>query len=500
MLDKTFQPSEIESRQYEDWEKSGLFNSDVNSDKKPYTIMMPPPNVNGSLHVGHGLIMTLQDVLTRYQRMNGKDALWMPGTDHASIAVDLLVRKELEEEGLTKEDIGREAFLERCWKQKEKSGGTIMKQLRKLGATPDWPRERFTMDDPYMKSVIHMFVKMYRDGLIYRDQRLVNWDPKLQTSISDIEVDHKEIKGSLYHVQYELEEGGGHIMIATTRPETILADGAIAVHPDDDKYKELVGKNAIVPVCNRIIPIIADEYVDAEFGSGAVKITAAHDYNDFEVAKRHQDKDIQLINLMTPDGKMNENCPEDYVGLDRFEARKKIIKDLDEMDYLVKVEKHTHQVPYGERSGVVIEPYLTDQWYVDAETMAKPALEAVRDGRTEFVPKKWENTYFSWMENIQPWCISRQLWWGYQIPVYYGPDEEIFVAETLEEAQEQADKHYGEKVELRQDEDILDTWFSSGLWPFATLGWPEKTPELEKYYPGDVLITGFDIIFFWVAR
>jgi len=500
MLDKTFQPAEIESRQYEDWEESGLFNADVNSDKEPYTIMMPPPNVNGSLHVGHGLIMTLQDVLTRYQRMKGKDALWMPGTDHASIAVDLFVRKELEEEGLTKEDIGREAFLERCWKQKEKSGGTIMKQLRKLGTTPDWPRERFTMDDPYMKSVIHMFVKMYKDGLIYKDQRLVNWDPKLETSISDIEVDHKEIKGSLYHFSYDLEEGGDSIKIATTRPETILADGAIAVHPDDEKYKHLVGKNAIVPICKRIIPIIADEYVDAEFGSGAVKITAAHDYNDFEVAKRHPDKNIQLINLLTPDGKMNENCPADYVGLDRFEARKKIIKDLDDLDHLIKVDKHAHQVPYGERSGVVIEPYLMDQWYVDAQTMAKPALAAVRDGRTEFVPKKWENTYFSWMENIQPWCISRQLWWGYQIPVYYGPDDEIFVAETLEEAQAQADKHYGEKVELRQDEDILDTWFSSGLWPFATLGWPEKTPELDKYYPGDVLITGFDIIFFWVAR
>ena len=500
MLDKNFQPNEVESRHYENWEKSGLFAADPNSDKQPFTVMMPPPNVNGSLHVGHGLIMTLQDVLTRYQRMQGKDALWMPGTDHASIAVDLLVRKELEEEGLTKEDIGREEFLKRCWTQKEKSGGTIMKQLRKLGTTADWSRERFTMDDPYMKSVIHMFVKMYKDGLIYRDQRLVNWDPKLQTSISDIEVDHKEIKGSLYHVQYELEEGGGHIMIATTRPETILADGAIAVHPDDDKYKDLVGKNAIVPICNRIIPIIADEYVDADFGSGAVKITAAHDYNDFEVAKRHPDKDIQLINLMTPDGKMNENCPDDYIGLDRFEARKKIIKDLDELDFLIKVEKHVHQVPYGERSGVVVEPYLTDQWYVDAETMAKPALAAVRDGRTQFVPKKWENTYFSWMENIQPWCISRQLWWGYQIPVYYGPDEAIFVAETAEEAQEQAKAHYGKETELRQDEDILDTWFSSGLWPFATLGWPEKTPELDKYYPGDVLITGFDIIFFWVAR
>jgi valyl-tRNA synthetase len=500
MLDKNFQPKDIETRQYDAWEKSGAFAADPTSDKKPFTVMMPPPNVNGTLHVGHGLIMTLQDVLARYERMKGKDTLWMPGTDHASIAVDLFVRKELETEGLTKEDIGREAFLERCWAQKEKSGGTIMRQLRKLGATADWSRERFTMDDEYMKSVIHIFVKMHKDGLIYRDQRLVNWDPKLQTSISDIEVEHKEIKGSLYHVQYPLEEGGGYINVATTRPETILADGAIAVHPDDERYKHLVGKNAVVPVADRIIPIIADEYVKSDFGSGAVKITAAHDYNDFEVAKRHPDKNIQLINLMTPDGKMNENCPEEYQGLDRFEARKKIIRDLEELDYLVEVEKHVHQVPYGDRSGVVIEPYLTYQWYVDAKTMAKPAIEAVRSGKTEFVPKKWENTYFSWMENIQPWCISRQLWWGYQIPVYYGPDETVFVAETAEEAQAEADNHYGKSVDLRQDEDILDTWFSSGIWPLATLGWPEKTPELEKYYPGDVLITGFDIIFFWVAR
>jgi len=501
MLEKTFQPNELESSHYEEWEKSGHFQCKPESDKSPFTVMMPPPNVNGSLHVGHGLVMTLQDVIARYQRMKGKDVLWQPGTDHASIAVDLLVRKELEAEGLTKEDIGREEFLKRCWAQKEKSGGTITKQLRKLGATPDWTRERFTMDDDYMNSVIHMFVKMYKDGLIYRDQRLVNWDPKMQTSISDIEVEHKDVKGSLYHVSYQLEDGTGSISIATTRPETILADGAIAVHPDDEKYKDLVGKNVVVPICNRIIPIIADTYVKMDFGSGAVKITAAHDYNDFEVYKRHKvSAGIPLINLMNPNGTMNENCPEDYVGLDRFEARKKIINDLDELEYLIKVEKHIHQVPYGDRSGVVIEPYLTDQWYCDAPKLGVEATKAVEDGRMEFVPKQWENTYYSWMRNLEPWCISRQLWWGYQIPAYYGPDEKIFVAETLEEAQAEADAHYGEAVELRQDDDILDTWYSSGLWPFATLGWPDKTPELDKYYPGDVLVTGFDIIFFWVAR
>ena len=500
MLDKSFDFQNAQENFTNEWEESGLTRADPSSDKSPFTIMMPPPNVNGSLHVGHSLVMTLQDVIARYQRLKGKDTLWMPGTDHASIAVDLLIRKELEAEGLKKEDIGREEFLRRCWAQKEKSGGAIMGQLRKLGATPDWSRERFTMDDAYMKSVITMFVKMYRDNLIYRDQRLVNWDPKMQTSISDIEVDHKDVKGKMYHVKYMFEDGSGSISIATTRPETILADGAIAVHPDDDKYKDVVGKFVVVPVCNRIIPIIADEYVKADFASGAVKITAAHDYNDFEVYKRHKDKGIPLINLMNPDGTMNENCPEDYQGLDRFAARDKIIADLDELEYLEKIEDHVLQVPYAERSGVVVEPYLTDQWYVDAQTLGKPALEAVENGTMEFVPKQWENTYFSWMRNLEPWCISRQLWWGYQIPAWYGPDDKIFVAETAEEAQMEADTHYGKPTELRQDDDILDTWFSSGLWPFATLGWPEKTAELDKYYPGDVLVTGFDIIFFWVAR
>lgn len=496
MLDKTFQPSEIESRQYPEWEKSGLFACDPNSNKEPFAIMMPPPNVTGSLHMGHALNCTLHDILVRWNRMRGKDTLWQPGLDHAGIATQMVVERQLGEEGIDRRDLGREEFIKKVWEWKAQSGGTIVGQQKRLGTTPDWERERFTMDEGLSKAVKKVFVQLYKEGLIYRDKRLVNWDPKFQTAISDLEVEHRDIKGSMYHVRYPLEEGGGFVNIATTRPETILADGAIAVHPDDERYKDLVGKFAVVPVCNRIIPIIADEYVEADFGSGAVKITAAHDYNDFEVAKRHADKNIQFINLMTPDGKMNENCPKDYIGLDRFEARKKIINDLDELEYLVKVEKHTHKVPYGDRSGVVIEPYLTDQWYVDAHTMAQPALEAVRTGKTEFVPKSWENTYFSWLENIQPWCISRQLWWGHQIPAWYDKDGKVYVAESAEEAQEQA----GAGVQLEQDNDVLDTWFSSALWPFSTLGWPDKTPELDKYYPGDTLITGFDIIFFWVAR
>ncbi len=496
MLDKTFQPKEIESRHYPEWEKSGKFACNVQSNNEPFAIMMPPPNVTGSLHMGHALNGTLHDILVRWHRMKGKDTLWQPGLDHAGIATQMVVERQLAEEGIDRRDLGRSEFIKKVWDWKEESGGTIVGQFKRLGTTPDWGRERFTMDEGLSAAVKKVFVQLYKEKLIYRDKRLVNWDPKFQTAISDLEVEHKEIKGKLYHVKYPLEEGGGFIHIATTRPETILADGAIAVHPDDEKYKNLVGKFAVVPVCNRIIPIIADEYVESEFGSGAVKITAAHDYNDFEVAKRHPDKNIQLINLMTPDGKMNENCPEEYVGLDRFEARKKIIKDLEDLDYLEKVEKHTHQVPYGDRSGVVVEPYLTDQWYVDAKTLAQPALEAVRSGKTEFIPKTWENTYFTWLENIQPWCVSRQLWWGHQIPAWYDQAGNIYVAESEEEAQTQA----GTGVELTQDPDVLDTWFSSALWPFSTLGWPDKTPELNKYYPGDTLITGFDIIFFWVAR
>jgi len=500
MLDKTFNPKKIEEKHYKNWEDSGAFSCSPDNDAKPFTVMMPPPNVTGSLHMGHALNMSLQDILTRYHRMKGHDSLWQPGTDHAGIATQMVVERMLDEEGIHRRDLGREKFLERVWEWKAESGGTIVNQLRRLGCSPDWERERFTMDEGLSKAVAKVFVQLYKEKLIYKDKRLVNWDTHFQTAVSDIEVEHKEVKGNLYHVQYPLEEGG-FISIATTRPETILADGAIAVHPDDEKYAHLVGKCAVVPICNRIIPIIADEYVKSEFGSGAVKITAAHDYNDFEVYLRHKDvTEIPLINLMNPDGTMNENCPDDYIGMDRFDARKKIIKDLDELDYLEKVEKHVHQIPYGDRSGVVIEPYLTDQWYVDAQTMAKPAIEAVETGKMEFIPKNWENTYFEWMRNIQPWCISRQLWWGHQIPAWYDEDGQLYVAETQEEAQKQA----GENVEIFRDEDVLDTWFSSALWPFSTLGWPEDSEEvktmLEKYYPGDVLVTGFDIIFFWVAR
>lgn len=500
MLEKKFDPSAIEKKYIDKWAKSNVVKASPSSSATPFTVMMPPPNVTGHLHMGHALNMTLQDVLTRYFRMKGQDALWQPGMDHAGIATQMVVERNLEAEGRSRKTLGREKFVERVWEWKEQSGGTIGHQLQRLGTTPDWSRERFTMDDGLSKAVTKVFVQLYNEGLIYRDKRLVNWDPKFQTAISDLEVQHKEVKGKLYHVKYPLEDGSGHVSIATTRPETILADGAVAVHPDDKKYKDLVGKCVVVPVCDRIIPIIADEYVKSEFGSGAVKITPAHDYNDFEVYKRHQDKEIVLVNLMTPDGKMNENCPDEYQGLDRFEARKKIISDLEDLEYLERVENHVHQVPYGDRSGVVIEPYLTDQWFVDAQTLAQPAIEAVRTGNTRFVPKQWENTYFSWMENIQPWCVSRQLWWGHQIPAWYGPDGRVFVAEKEADATKEATEFYGKEVALKRDEDVLDTWFSSALWPFSTLGWPDDTSELRKYYPGNVLITGFDIIFFWVCR
>lgn len=496
MLEKTFNPADIEQTRYKEWEESGAFTAKPDSNAAPFAVMMPPPNVTGSLHMGHALNMTLQDILTRYNRMNGKDALWMPGTDHAGIATQMVVERNLDKEGLKRRDMGREAFLKRVWEWKAYSGGTITSQLRRLGATPDWSREAFTMDDNLSKAVVKVFVQLYKDGLLYRDKRLVNWDPKFQTAVSDIEVEHKEVKGKFYHFIYPAEDGSFEINIATTRPETILADGAVAVNPDDERYTHLIGKNVVVPVINRIIPIIADEYVEADFGSGAVKITAAHDFNDFEVYKRHKDKvDIPLINLFTPDGKMNENCPEDYQGMDRFKAREKVVNDFDDLGYLVKVVDHTYQVPYGDRSGVVIEPYLTDQWYVDAKRMSLPVVDAIKAGKTEMVPKNWEKITFDWIENLQPWCVSRQLWWGHQIPAWYDEDGKYYVAETEEEAIAQSG---GKK--LKRDEDVLDTWFSSALWPFSTLGWPEKTPELSKYYPGDVLVTGFDIIFFWVLR
>ncbi len=517
MIDKNYQPSDVEGRIARAWEEAGAFKvgRPERAKAKPYSIVIPPPNVTGSLHMGHALNNTLQDVLCRFERMRGKDVLWQPGTDHAGIATQMVVERQLMERQLPgRREMGREAFLKRVWEWKAESGGTIVNQLKRLGASCDWSRERFTMDEGLSRAVLKVFVELYREGLIYKDKRLVNWDPKLLTAISDLEVIQVEGKGQMWHFRYPLDgvtfnpdDPSTYIAIATTRPETMLGDGAVAVHPDDERYKHMVGRLVRLPLAERLIPIIADEYPDPEKGSGAVKITAAHDFNDFEVWVRHRDKDYfkkqlngGLINLFTPEAKMNENCPPQYRGLDRYEARKRIVADLEALGLIEKIETITNAVPHGDRSNVVIEPYLTEQWYVNAHELAKPAIAAVREGRTDFVPKNWETTYFNWMENIQPWCISRQLWWGHQIPAWYGPDDKVFVAADEAEAQAEADRHYGKPVKLRRDEDVLDTWFSSALWPFSTLGWPDNTPELARFYPTSVLVTGFDIIFFWVAR
>ena len=498
MLEKTYSPADVEGRLYDKWEKSGAFASDSASKADPYVIMMPPPNVTGSLHMGHALTFTLQDILVRYNRMNGKDTLWQPGTDHAGIATQMVVERQLGEQNVTRHDLGREKFIEKVWEWKEQSGGTITNQLRRLGASPDWQRERFTMDEGLSAAVRKVFVTLHKQDLIYRDKRLVNWDPKLLTAISDLEVVQKEVKGHYWHFKYPIEgRDGEFITVATTRPETMLGDTGVAVHPDDERYQDLIGQYCILPIVGRRIKIVADEYADPEKGSGAVKITPAHDFNDFEVGKRCG---LEKINILDDHARINDEAPEEYRGLDRFEARKLLVAKMDELGLLEKIEDTVHMVPYGDRSNVVIEPYLTDQWFVNAEVLAKPATEAVEDGRIRFVPKNWENTYFEWMRNIQPWCISRQLWWGHRIPAWFGPDGEFFVEETEEEAIAAAKVHYGKDVELTQETDVLDTWFSSALWPYSTLGWPDKTPELDKYYPGDVLVTGFDIIFFWVAR
>ncbi|NDE90810.1 MAG: valine--tRNA ligase [Alphaproteobacteria bacterium] len=493
-MEKTYIAADIEPKHYARWEQSGAFACVPSSNKTPYTIMMPPPNVTGSLHMGHALTFTLQDVLIRYARMKGNDTLWQPGTDHAGIATQMLVERKIgAEEKKRRTDLGREEFLKRVWKWKEESGGTITRQLRRLGASPDWARESFTLDPELSKAVAKVFVDLYNQKLIYKDNRLVNWDPKLQTAISDLEVEPKEIKGNLWHFKYPVDGTDTFIVVATTRPETMLGDSAVAVNPNDDRYKALIGKFVKLPLVGRLIPIVADDYADPETGSGAVKITPAHDFNDFEVGKRHN---LPMINIMDRRGYLNDEVPEAYRGIERFEARKKVIADLEALGLLEKIEPHLHKVPHGDRSGVVIEPFLTEQWYCDAATLAKPALEAVETGKTEFVPKQWENTYFEWMRNIQPWCISRQLWWGHQIPAWYDEAGKVYVAETEEDAQQQA----GAGVKLTRDEDVLDTWFSSALWPFSTLGWPKQTTELNRYYPTDVLVTGFDIIFFWVAR
>ena len=498
MLDKNFDPKQIEQIHYKKWESAGVFAANPESDKTPFTIMMPPPNVTGSLHMGHALNNTLHDILVRYNRMNGKDTLWQPGTDHAGIATQMVVERQLAEKGENRRDMGREKFLEKVWEWKGISGGTITSQQRRLGMTPDWARERFTMDEGMNIGVRHAFVELYKKGLIYKDKRLVNWDPKLHTAISDLEVEQRDVKGNMWYINYPVEGNEERfITIATTRPETMLGDTAIAVHPEDERYRDLIGKFAVLPIVGRLIKIVADDYVDPEAGTGAMKITPAHDFNDFELGRRHN---LEQISIFDINAQINENAPDDYQGLDRYKARDKILKELEEQDLLVKIEPVSHKVPHGDRSGVVIEPYLTEQWYCDAQTLAKPAIEAVETGKTKFVPANWDKTYFEWMRNIQPWCISRQLWWGHQIPAWYAPDGSYFVAETEEEAYAQAKAKHGDNVKLKRDEDVLDTWFSSALWPFSTLGWPQKTPELDKYYPGDVLITAFDIIFFWVAR
>ena len=504
ILPKNYDPKSIEADWYETWEEAGHFAADPASAKTPYTIMMPPPNVTGSLHMGHALTFTLQDLLIRYHRMVGRDALWQPGQDHAGIATQMVVERQLADQKIDRRDIGREAFIDKVWEWKAESGGTIQRQLRRIGASPDWERNRFTLDKGLSKAVRQIFVQMHRDGLIYRDKRLVNWDPKLLTAISDLEVEQREQESSMWHLKYRIEgKTDEFISIATTRPETMLGDGAVAVHPDDERYKHMVGKMAILPLSNRPIPIIADEYPDPEKGSGAVKITPAHDFNDFEVGRRH---DLPLINLMTETAAMAAipEIPEKYQGMDRYEARRQILADMAAEGLVDFEEKVQNSVPHGDRSGVVIEPWLMDQWYVNAAELAKPAIRAVEEGRTKFVPERWSKTYFEWMRNIQPWCISRQLWWGHRIPAWYGPDGHIFVEESEQEALAAAQAHYGKNVELSRDNDVLDTWFSSGLWPFSTLGWPDESEDVQRdlarYYPGDVLVTGFDIIFFWVAR
>jgi valyl-tRNA synthetase len=535
MIDKTYQPSEVEGRIYAEWEQAGAFRAGrpERADATPYSIVIPPPNVTGSLHMGHALNNTLQDILCRFERMRGKDVLWQPGTDHAGIATQMVVERQLmERQEPGRREMGRAKFLERVWAWKAESGGTITRQLKRLGASCDWSRERFTMDEGLSRAVLKVFVALYNEGLIYKDKRLVNWDPKLLTAISDLEVQQVEVRGHLWHIKYPIEGSDEFIIVATTRPETMLGDVAVAVHPENEKLKHLIGRHAILPLVGRKIPIVGDDYADPEKGTGAVKITPAHDFNDFEVGKRHNLPQVSVLDI---EGRISLNDNEAFLagvpksadldatmqlhGIDRFKARKLVIERLEAAGLMDKIEPHTHMVPHGDRSNVVIEPYLTDQWYVDAKTLAQPALAAVREGRTNFVPKNWEKTYFDWMENIQPWCISRQLWWGHQIPAWYGPDGKVFVAETEDEAVSRALAYYQETEVLTQDqardmalhpekrapfltrdEDVLDTWFSSALWPFSTMGWPDETKEVKRFYPTSALVTGFDIIFFWVAR
>lgn len=496
MLDKTYDPKNFEEKIYAEWEAAGDFKPNMNKNKEAFAVVIPPPNVTGVLHMGHALDDTLQDILIRYNRMLGKNVLWQPGMDHAGIATQMVVERNLAAEGITRHDLGREKFIETIWQWKEKSGGTICKQLRRLGASCDWSRARFTMDEGLSRAVRKIFVRLYKDGLIYKAKKLVNWDSKFMTAVSDLEVVQKETVGKMYYYKYPIKgEEGEFVHIATTRPETMFGDTAVAVSKDNEKLKHLIGKECIIPIINRAIPIVADDHADPEKGTGAVKITPAHDFNDFEVGKRHN---LPLINILNPDATLNENTP--FAGMDTQSARKATIAKLEELGLMEKIEDHPMVIPYGDRSNVVIEPMLTDQWFVDAPTLAKEAIRAVEDGEMQFVPKSYEKTYFEWMRNIQPWCISRQLWWGHQMPIWYGPDGEIFCEENEEEAQAAADRHYGSRVELTRETDVLDTWFSSGLWAFSTLGWPDKSEYLDTFYPTSVLVTGFDIIFFWVAR
>ncbi len=492
-LDKAFQPDQAESHWYQVWEQAGYFKP--TGEGQSYCIILPPPNVTGTLHMGHGFQVSLMDALIRYYRMQGRNTLWQAGTDHAGIATQMVVERQLAKENKSRHDLGREKFIEKVWDWKEHSGNTIKQQLKRMGSSLDWDRECFTMDPSVSHAVFTVFEKLYDEGLIYRGQRLVNWDPVFHTAISDLEVVSKEQEGKLWHIRYPFSEGKGFIVVATTRPETLLGDVAVAVHPDDPRCQQFIGKTVDLPFTGRSIPIIADSAVMQDFGSGCVKITPAHDFNDYAMGQRHN---LELINIFTIDAKLNENAPEKYRGLDRFDAREQIVRDLEQAGLIEKIEKHILQVPYGDRSHAVIEPYLTYQWFIKTDSLAKPAIEAVRNGDIKFVPENWQNTYFSWMENIQDWCISRQLWWGHRIPAWYDEHGNSYVAQ--DEASVRKKYNLGDSIILRQDEDVLDTWFSSAMWPFVTLGWPEETPELKTFYPTDVLVTGFDIIFFWVAR
>ena len=495
-MDDLQDKKKYESEIYQNWIDQGCFKPSYNFDKN-FSICIPPPNVTGSLHMGHALNNTIQDILVRYHRMNGFNTLWQPGTDHAGIATQMVVERNLEKENIFRKDLSREEFIEKIWEWREYSGSTIINQLKRLGSSCDWSRERFTMDEGLSAAVRKVFVSLYKEGLIYKGQSLVNWDTKFKTAISDLEVVPTDVSTQIYYIKYPASNGSS-ITVATVRPETIFGDTAIAVNPSDERYQSMKDVTFTIPLTNRSVPLIFDEYSDPEMGSGAVKITPAHDFNDFEVGKRHN---LELLNILNDDGSLNENCPSEYQGMDRFDARKQVVKALKENGFIEKIEDYKTTIPYGDRSNTIVEPYLTHQWFCNAEELAKQAMKVVNDGETKFFPQNWEKTYFQWMENIRPWCISRQIWWGHQIPVWYGPDGKEFCAETEEEARDQAIDYYkADKIILKRDQDVLDTWFSSALWPFSTLGWPEKEKTLENFYPNSVLVTGFDIIFFWVAR